>query len=67
MSLCAIEAKAGSEATAGMIARHDLMQILGSQALGHVDPGSMTIALLFSSMDEFLSLQVNSASASCMV
>lgn len=55
--LCALQAKKGSEATRDMVAKLGRMQTLGQRSIGYVDPGSITMALIFISMDEFLSKQ----------
>jgi dihydroxyacetone kinase len=40
-----------------MVAKLGRMQTLGQRSIGYVDPGSITMALIFISMDEFLSKQ----------
>ncbi|MCK9288344.1 MAG: dihydroxyacetone kinase subunit DhaL [Sphaerochaetaceae bacterium] len=51
--LCAQAAKEGSEATKNMVASFGRMKNLGERTLGYADPGSITVALIFSYMSEF--------------
>ncbi|SDX60386.1 DAK2 domain-containing protein [Eubacterium barkeri] len=43
----AAAAKAGSDATADMLAKFGRGRYIGERALGHIDPGSVTFALFF--------------------
>lgn len=47
-------ARAGSDATKGMIASTGKAKTLGSRSLGHVDPGSITLSLVLEAWAEAL-------------
>ena len=46
-------AAAGAQATAEMVARHGRAKFIGERALGHVDAGAMTVAIMFGAMDKY--------------
>lgn len=53
--VAAAEAAAeGAEATWNMISKHGHSNTLGERALGHVDPGAVSVAIIFKSMAGFL-------------
>lgn len=52
LEAAAAAAKAGSESTKGLIARHGRAKNLGDRVVGFTDPGSVSIALIFSAFSE---------------
>ena len=46
-------ARAGAESTRDLVARQGRAKFLGERALGHIDPGAMTVALMFSAADNW--------------
>ena len=54
--LCTQAAKQGSEGTRTMRATVGRMKNLGARTVGHVDPGSISIALIFGYMEDYLAL-----------
>ena len=50
--IAAEAAKAGAEATRNMIARHGHSKTLGKRALGHPDPGAVSVYFIFDAMRE---------------
>ncbi|MCY3832659.1 MAG: dihydroxyacetone kinase subunit DhaL [Chloroflexi bacterium] len=49
----AAAARAGTEATKGLVARQGRARFLGQRAVGHIDPGAMTAALMFEAIDDY--------------
>ena len=47
----------GAEATKGMIARHGHSKTLGERALGHPDPGAVSVFFIFDAMSEWAQSQ----------
>jgi dihydroxyacetone kinase-like protein len=47
MAQAATAAKQGAESTAGMIAKFGRARNLGQRAVGHVDAGATSLALIF--------------------
>ena len=43
----------GAESTAGMVAKFGRAKFLGERALGHMDAGAKSIALMFSAMRDY--------------
>ena len=52
MAQAADAAAAGAESTRGMQARHGKARHMGERTVGHVDPGSMSVAYLFKGFAE---------------
>jgi len=50
---CAQAAMAGAEGTSTMVARFGRAKNLGERAIGHCDPGAISMALILQFMDEF--------------
>ena len=46
-------ARAGAESTRDFIARQGRAKYLGERAVGHVDPGAMTVALMFEAIADW--------------
>lgn len=47
----AAAARAGAEATSDLLARQGRAKYLGERAIGRIDPGAMTVALIFEAID----------------
>ncbi len=54
MGIAADAAEKGAEATRDMIARHGHANTLGERALGHPDPGAVTVTIIFRAMENYL-------------
>jgi dihydroxyacetone kinase-like protein len=52
LQVAAQKAKEGSESTKEMIASHGRARSLGERALGHADPGSVTVTIIFDALAE---------------
>lgn len=52
LEAAAIAAKIGSESTKDLIARHGRAKNLGERVVGFADPGSVSVALIFSAFSE---------------
>ena len=50
---CAQAAMAGAEGTSAMVARFGRAKNLGERAIGHCDPGAVSMALILQFMAEF--------------
>lgn len=46
-------AREGAESTRELVARRGRARYLGERAIGHIDPGATTIALIFEAVDEW--------------
>ena len=46
-------ARAGAEATKDMISKHGHSKTLGERALGHADPGAVSVEIIFRAMEEY--------------
>ena len=46
-------AKQGAEATKDMLSRHGHSNTLGQRALGHPDPGAVTVSIIFHAMEDY--------------
>jgi len=44
-------ARKGADSTQDLIARHGRAKYLGERAIGHIDPGAMTVAILFEAIN----------------
>ncbi|MBK8034527.1 MAG: dihydroxyacetone kinase subunit L [Chloroflexi bacterium] len=53
LAAAASAAQAGAEATTGMVAKFGRAKFAGERAIGHVDAGARSIAILFRVLDEF--------------
>lgn len=49
----AAAAQSGAEATRSMIAKFGRAKFVGERAIGHIDAGAQSMALLFAAMDEY--------------
>ena len=52
-STAAAAARGGAESTRGLVARQGRAKFLGERAIGHIDPGATTVALIFEAADEW--------------
>ncbi len=52
-SSAAEAARKGADSTRDLIARHGRAKYLGGRAIGHIDPGAMTVAILFEAIDKW--------------
>lgn len=50
-SAAAAAARGGAEATRDLVARKGRAKYLGERAIGHIDSGAMTVALMFEALD----------------
>ena len=50
-SAAAAAARNGAESTRDLLARQGRAKYLGERAIGHIDPGAMTVALMFEAID----------------
>ena len=50
----AAAAEGGKEATRDMLATAGKARSLGERSIGHVDPGAVSVTLIFAAMDDFL-------------
>ncbi len=47
-------AEQGAEATKGMLSKHGHSNTLGERALGHPDPGAVTVSIIFRAMEDYV-------------
>ena len=47
-------AEQGAEATKEMLSKHGHSNTLGERALGHPDPGAVTVSIIFHAMEDYL-------------
>jgi dihydroxyacetone kinase-like protein len=52
--IAAIQAREGSERTRKMIAKHGRSKNLGARAIGYLDPGSVSTAIIFETIADYL-------------
>ena len=52
-SAAAEAARAGAESTRDLVARQGRAKFLGERAIGHIDPGAATVALMFAAVHEW--------------
>jgi dihydroxyacetone kinase-like protein len=56
-SAAAVEASKGAEQTRNMVAKHGRAKNLGDRAIGFVDPGAVSTALIFEVMAKYFQEQ----------